>query len=190
MTPRIFDAHCDTILKIVDDGADILDPGCDAHITAPAMLEAGIGCQVFACFVSRKHWAGDAAERALTLLEAARALDGQGPFVLPGTRQELLDLAGPMLVILLVQTVVMALFAYFITFRLMGKNYDAAIIAGGHCGFGLGATPTAVANMESLVARFGPSPQAFLVVPLAGAFFLDVVNALVIQLYMAMPFVK
>ncbi len=103
---------------------------------------------------------------------------------------ELANLAGPMVLILLAQAVMMILFAYFVTFRLMGKNYDAAIIAGGHCGFGLGATPTAVANMESLVARFGPSPQAFLVVPLAGAFFLDVVNALVIQLYMAMPFVK
>jgi ESS family glutamate:Na+ symporter len=103
---------------------------------------------------------------------------------------ELLNLAGPMFLILVAQTVMMIFFAYFITFRLMGRNYDAAIIAGGHCGFGLGATPTAVANMESLVSRFGPSPQAFLVVPMAGAFFLDVTNALVLQLYMALPFVK
>jgi ESS family glutamate:Na+ symporter len=95
-----------------------------------------------------------------------------------------------MLMILLAQAVMMVLFAYFITFRLMGKNYDAAIMAGGHCGFGLGATPTAVANMESLTSRFGPSPQAFLVVPLCGAFFLDLTNAIVLQAYMAMPFVK
>lgn len=103
---------------------------------------------------------------------------------------ELLNLAGPMFLILIAQTVMMIFFAYFITFRFMGKNYDAAIIAGGHCGFGLGATPTAVANMESLVSRFGPSPQAFLVVPLAGAFFLDVMNAIILQIYMALPFVK
>ncbi|MBW2525203.1 MAG: sodium/glutamate symporter [Deltaproteobacteria bacterium] len=103
---------------------------------------------------------------------------------------ELVHLAGPMLLILLAQTVMMILFAYFVTFRLMGKNYDAAIMAGGHCGFGLGATPTAVANMESLTSRFGASPQAFLVVPLCGAFFLDLTNALVLQAYMAMPFVK
>ena len=102
---------------------------------------------------------------------------------------ELANLAGPMVVIILVQTVMLMLFAYFITFRIMGKNYNAAIIAGGHCGFGLGATPTAVANMESLVARYGPSPQAFLVVPLVGAFFIDITNALVIQLYLSLPFV-
>ncbi|WOH38375.1 sodium/glutamate symporter [Thalassotalea fonticola] len=102
---------------------------------------------------------------------------------------ELANLAGPMMVIILIQTAVLMMFAYFITFRIMGKNYDAAIMAGGHCGFGLGATPTAVANMEALVARHGPSPQAFLVVPLVGAFFIDITNALVIQLYLSLPFV-
>ncbi len=100
---------------------------------------------------------------------------------------ELLSLAGPLLVILLIQTTGMVLFASFVTFRFMGANYDAAIIAGGHCGFGLGATPTAVANMEALTRRFGPSPQAFLVVPLMGAFFIDFLNALVIQGYLALP---
>ncbi|MDO6692237.1 sodium/glutamate symporter [Aliiglaciecola sp. 3_MG-2023] len=97
---------------------------------------------------------------------------------------ELTALAGPMLFIILIQVIVLMLFAYFVTFRVMGKNYDAAIMAGGHCGFGLGATPTAVANMEALVSRHGPSPQAFLVVPLVGAFFIDITNALVIQLYL------
>lgn len=102
---------------------------------------------------------------------------------------ELVSLAGPMIFIILVQTCVLMAFAYFVTFRIMGKNYDAAIMAGGHCGFGLGATPTAVANMEALVARHGPSPQAFLVVPLVGAFFIDITNALVIQFYLSLPFV-
>jgi len=102
---------------------------------------------------------------------------------------ELANLAGPMVAIILIQAIMLMMFAYFITFRVMGKNYNAAIIAGGHCGFGLGATPTAVANMESLVARHGPSPQAFLVVPLVGAFFIDITNALVIQLYLSLPFV-
>lgn len=102
---------------------------------------------------------------------------------------ELASLAGPMVIIILIQTIVLMMFAYFITFRVMGKNYNAAIMAGGHCGFGLGATPTAVANMESLVSRHGPSPQAFLVVPLVGAFFIDITNALVIQLYLSLPFV-
>jgi ESS family glutamate:Na+ symporter len=100
---------------------------------------------------------------------------------------ELLSLAGPLLVMMLIQTAGMALFASFVTFRFMGANYDSAIIAGGHCGFGMGATPTAVANMEALTRRFGPSPQAFLVVPLMGAFFIDILNALVIQGYLALP---
>ncbi len=103
---------------------------------------------------------------------------------------ELLNLAGPMLLILLAQTVVMVLFAYFVTFRAMGKDYDAAIMAGGHCGFGMGATPTAVANMEALVSRYGPSPTSFLVVPMVGAFFIDIANALVIQLYFVIPGVR
>jgi len=100
---------------------------------------------------------------------------------------ELLSLAGPLLVMLLIQTAGMALFASLVTFRVMGGNYDSAIIAGGHCGFGMGATPTAVANMEALTHRYGPSPQAFLVVPLMGAFFIDFLNALVIQGYLALP---
>jgi ESS family glutamate:Na+ symporter len=63
---------------------------------------------------------------------------------------------------------------------MMGRDYDAAVMAGGHCGFGLGATPNAVANMESLVERFGPAPRAFLVVPMVGAFFIDFSNAMII----------
>ncbi|EER46947.1 sodium/glutamate symporter [Actinobacillus minor] len=89
---------------------------------------------------------------------------------------ELSGLAGPMLIILLVQTLVMILYGYFITFRVMGKDYDAAILTAGHCGFGLGATPTAVANMQSVTETFGPSHKAFLIVPLVGAFFVDLIN--------------
>ncbi|WP_372364679.1 sodium/glutamate symporter [Candidatus Uabimicrobium sp. HlEnr_7] len=103
---------------------------------------------------------------------------------------ELMNLAGPMLIILIIQTAFLAFYTYNITFRLMGKDYNAAIMAGGHCGFGLGATPTAVANMEALTSKYGPSPQAFLVVPMVGAFFIDITNTLVIQLYLALPFVN
>ncbi len=96
---------------------------------------------------------------------------------------ELLDLALPMLAILLVQVVVMAGFAYFVTYRLMGRDYDAAVMAGGHCGFGLGATPNAVANMTALTERFGAAPRAFLVLPMVGAFFIDFSNAIIITTY-------
>ena len=93
---------------------------------------------------------------------------------------QLLDLALPMLIILAVQTAIMALYAYFVTYRFMGKDYDAAVLAAGHCGFGLGATPTAVANMQSVTERFGPSHKAFLIVPMVGAFFIDFVNAFIL----------
>lgn len=93
---------------------------------------------------------------------------------------ELLDLALPMLAMLAVQVGIMALYALFVTYRTMGRDYDAAIMAGGHCGFGLGATPNAVANMTALVERYGPAPRAFLVLPMVGAFFIDFTNALVI----------
>ncbi|MDV5168537.1 sodium/glutamate symporter [Photobacterium rosenbergii] len=91
------------------------------------------------------------------------------------------DLALPFLLILITQTVILALFSYFVTFRLMGKNYDAAVISAGHCGFGLGATPTAVMNMGTLVNEYGPSPQAFVVIPIVGAFFIDMVNLVILQ---------
>jgi ESS family glutamate:Na+ symporter len=100
---------------------------------------------------------------------------------------ELASLAGPLLVLIGVQAIGLAAFASYVTFRVMGRSYDAAIIASGHCGFGMGATPTAVANMEALTRRFGPSRQAFLVVPLMGAFFIDVLNAVVIQGFLALP---
>jgi len=96
---------------------------------------------------------------------------------------ELLDLAGPMVIILVAQVSMMAAFAYFVTFRVMGRDYDAAVMAGGHCGFGLGATPNAVANMTSLVERFGVAPRAFLVLPMVGAFFIDFSNALIITAF-------
>ncbi|MDC9581947.1 sodium/glutamate symporter [Xenorhabdus sp. PR6a] len=100
---------------------------------------------------------------------------------------QLASLALPMLIILAVQAVVMALYAIFVTYRIMGKNFDAAVLSAGHCGFGLGATPTAIANMQAITDRFGPSHVAFLLVPMVGAFFIDIVNAAVIKLYLLLP---
>lgn len=97
---------------------------------------------------------------------------------------ELLSLALPMFVILAVQVAMVAAFALFVTYRVMGRDYDAAVMAAGHCGFGLGATPNAVANMTSLVERFGAAPRAFLVLPMVGAFFIDFTNALIITTYL------
>lgn len=96
---------------------------------------------------------------------------------------QLTALALPVTIILLVQVVVMALYATFITYTLMGRDYDAAVLVAGHCGFGLGATPTAVANMQSVTERFGPSHKAFLIVPMVGAFLVDLINAGLLQTF-------
>lgn len=101
---------------------------------------------------------------------------------------DLAALALPFFILLATQTLVMALFAIFVTFRVMGRNYDAAVLAAGHCGFGLGATPTAIANMQAVTQRYGASHIAFLVVPMVGAFFIDIINVIVIKLYLALPF--
>jgi ESS family glutamate:Na+ symporter len=101
---------------------------------------------------------------------------------------DLAALALPIFILLAAQALMMALFAIFVTFRVMGRNYDAAVLAAGHCGFGLGATPTAIANMQAVTQRYGPSQIAFLVVPMVGAFFIDITNAIVIKLYLALPF--
>lgn len=92
-------------------------------------------------------------------------------------------LALPMLVILCVQVLVTVAYALLVTFTLMGRDYEAAVTASGHVGFGLGITANAVANMEALVERFAPAPRSFLVVPVVGAFFIDFSNALVIGLF-------
>ncbi|NJD26526.1 MAG: sodium/glutamate symporter [Betaproteobacteria bacterium] len=100
---------------------------------------------------------------------------------------ELTALALPLLVLLLGQTALMVGYAMFVTFPALGRNYDAAVVAAGHCGFGLGATPTAIANMQAVTDRFGVAPLAFLIVPMVGAFFIDIVNAIVIKLFLALP---
>ncbi|WP_053957599.1 sodium/glutamate symporter [Inediibacterium massiliense] len=97
---------------------------------------------------------------------------------------QLADLAVPMLIMLIAQTVLMAFFAYFVTFNIMGRNYDAAILAGGHCGFGMGATPNAIANMEAITSNFGPAPTPFFVIPLVGSLFIDFFNGAIITIFM------
>lgn len=89
----------------------------------------------------------------------------------------------PMTIILLAQVLLMILFARYVTFRFMGGDYEAAVMTSGHIGFGLGITPNAVANMKSMVETFGPSPRAFLVVPIVGAFLIDFTNALNINVF-------
>ncbi len=94
---------------------------------------------------------------------------------------------GPILIVLGAQIVVMTGFATWVVYRVMGRDYDAAVIASGFVGLGLGATPVGIANMNAVTAKYRPSPKAFLVIPLVGAFFIDLVNALVIKFFVALP---
>ncbi|HDK7155186.1 TPA: sodium/glutamate symporter [Clostridium botulinum] len=96
---------------------------------------------------------------------------------------ELKSTAGPLLILLIGQAVLIFIFAYFITFRLMGKDYDAAVMSSGHCGFGMGATPNGIANMEAITSKYGASPKAFFILPVVGAFLIDFSNSLVITLF-------
>ncbi|WP_432710841.1 sodium/glutamate symporter [Pedobacter sp.] len=98
---------------------------------------------------------------------------------------QLQGLASQVLIILVLQTILMILFAIFITFRVMGGDYDAIVLSAGHCGFGLGATPTAVANMQAITDKYGPSHKAFLIVPMVGAFFVDILNNVVIKFFVS-----
>jgi ESS family glutamate:Na+ symporter len=96
---------------------------------------------------------------------------------------ELANLALPMLVILVAQTTLIALFAYFLVFRIMGRNYEAAVMSSATCGFGMGATPNAIANMQAITDVYGPAPRAFFVVPLVGSLFVDFVNSAILTLF-------
>ena len=95
---------------------------------------------------------------------------------------QLADLALPLITLLLAQTVLMALFAYFVVFNLMGRDYDAAVLAAGTCGFGMGATPNAMANMQALTDRYAPSAKAYILVPIVGSMFADFINSGIITL--------
>ena len=98
---------------------------------------------------------------------------------------QLASLAIPLIAILLAQTILIGIFAYFVTFKLLGSNYDSAVICAGQCGFGLGATPNAIANMIAFTENNGPSPKAFFVVPLVGALFIDFVNSIILTFFIS-----
>lgn len=92
---------------------------------------------------------------------------------------QLAELALPLLILLAGQTLLMFVFANFIVFRVMGHDYDAAVISSGVCGFGMGATPNAMANMQALCEKYAPSVKAYLLIPLVGSLFADFINSLV-----------
>ena len=96
---------------------------------------------------------------------------------------QLAALALPLIILLAGQTLLIFLFTYFVIFNIMGRDYDAAVIAAGVCGFGMGATPNAMANMQALCEKYAPSVKAYLLIPLVGSLFADFLNSLVITFF-------
>ena len=96
---------------------------------------------------------------------------------------QLADLALPLIILLSAQLILMMLFTYFVVFNVMGRDYDAAVLSAGTCGFGMGATPNAMANMQAICDRYVPSVKAYLIIPLIGSLFADFLNSLVITFF-------
>ena len=97
----------------------------------------------------------------------------------------LANLAGPMALLMVLQVAAICCYSIFLVFRLLGANYEAAVICSGYSGLALGATPTAIANMTAVTKSMGPAPRAFIVVPLVGAFFIDLSNAMIINVLLS-----
>ena len=96
---------------------------------------------------------------------------------------QLADLALPLVILLAGQAVLMFLFAYFVVYNIMGRDYDAAVIAAGTCGFGMGATPNAMANMQAICDKYASSVKAYLIIPIVGSLFADFLNSLTITFF-------
>lgn len=96
---------------------------------------------------------------------------------------QLAELALPLIILLSAQLILMILFTYFVVFNVMGRDYDAAVLSAGTCGFGMGATPNAMANMQTICDRYVPSVKAYLIIPLIGSLFADFLNSLVITFF-------
>ena len=96
---------------------------------------------------------------------------------------ELASLALPLVILLTAQVILICVFTYFIEFNIMGRDYDAAVLVAGTCGFGMGATPNAMANMQAICDRYVPSVKAYLLIPLIGSLFADFINSLVITFF-------
>jgi ESS family glutamate:Na+ symporter len=100
---------------------------------------------------------------------------------------DLATLAGPLMLIIVVNAAATAAFSYLVTSRVMGGDYDAAVVSAGTVAAGLATTAVGMSVMQTLTDRYGPAPLAFMLVPIVGAFFADIANALVLQAFFALP---
>lgn len=167
----------------ISDWVAVLNETMDWNIILPSYIGAMMAAAVIRNLDDVKSWIG--------LSQAA--IDDLGNvslsffLVLALMTQDLQKLAGvalPLVVVLTAQTILIAVLCFWPVFPRMGRDYEAAVMAGGFCGFMMGTTANAMANMDALARRYGPAPRAFLVVPMVGAFFIDFINALIIPAFL------
>ncbi|MCC6073617.1 sodium/glutamate symporter [Pseudomonas sp. GCM10022188] len=96
-------------------------------------------------------------------------------------------LAGPLLLMLVAQAALAMLYGAWVVYRFTGRDYESAVLSAAFCGFGIGSTATAMANMQAITRKYGPAPQAMVVAPLVGAFLIDLLNALALTLFLLLP---
>ena len=152
------------------------------NITMPGY----IGAMLFAALL-RNIWDAKGAELPMEEIDTLGGLSLNIYLAMAMMNLKLWQLAAlalPMIVILLVQTVIMFLYANFVIFNVMGRDYEAAAMTSAFCGFGMGATPNAMANMKALAERYGAAPRAFFIVPLVGSLFIDFFNSMVLTTFM------
>lgn len=152
-------------------------------VTLPEYIGAMLAAAILRNIDDRTRWLG-LSHTALDILGAVALSFFLVMALMTLDLTKLASMAGPLIVMLLVQVVLVAMFSLWPVFPLMGRDYDAAVTSGGFLGFMLGTTANAMAVMRTLVERFGAAPRAFLVAPLVGAFFLDFTNALVITAFL------
>jgi len=162
----------------------LADWGFRLPLFVPCLLTGIVLTNVMAAFPTTIRWPDHTA--ALSLIAELSLGVFLGMSLMSMQLWSLADLAGPIVLLLALQLALAVLFAVFVLFRALGRTYDAAVICAGFMGISLGATPTAMANITAVTQRYGASHVAFLVVPLVGAFFLDLLNAIVIRFLLSM----
>ena len=179
----ILTVHVAMILGYIVNGM-IAQTGLKLPLFVSCLLVAIVMSNTVPRFLPRLHW--PARTKALALVSdfslglfIAMSLMGMQLW-------SLAELAGPLLFLLVLQAVAAVLFIIFVLFRLMGGDYLAAVLSAGFAGFSLGATPTAIANMTAVTKTHGAAPTAFIILPLVGAFFVDITNAFVIQFFLGL----
>lgn len=165
---------------ILNEALDVV--GVKLPLFVSCLLVAIVLSNVVPTIVPRLHW--PARTKALAVISDFSL----GLFIAMSLMSmqlwDLAELAGPLMVLLSAQVLATVLFILFVLFPLMGRNYLAVVLSAGFAGFALGATPTAIANMTAVTKSHGPSPTAFIILPLVGAFFVDITNAFVIKFFL------